>query len=243
MVLFIPLIRVQDAWRFILSQFIIKKTDKNEMKALYRLGAACFFLILPAAALFFSCAGSPPERGQPETIPEEIAPLPPEYIMGKGLVPAETLARFLTQGNPGADKVFTAALAAYYVEEAAAEGVNHDAAFAQMCLETGYLRYGGLVKPDMNNFCGLGSTGPGHPGEVFPDPRTGVRAHIQHLKAYASEEPLNRELTDPRFRWVRRGSSPAIQGLAGTWAADKSYGDKIAAILERLYRFAFVGRS
>jgi hypothetical protein len=125
------------------------------------------------------------------------------------------------------------------VEEAAAEGVNHDAAFAQMCLETGFLRYGGLVKADMNNFCGLGSTGPGHPGEVFPDPRTGVRAQIQHLKAYAAASPLNRELVDPRYRWVKYGSAPMIQGLAGTWAADRAYGDKITAILERLYRFAF----
>jgi hypothetical protein len=159
--------------------------------------------------------------------------------MGEGRVPAETLARFLIQNNPESDAAFAAGLADYYVEEAAAEGVNHDAAFAQMCLETGFLRYGGLVTPDMNNFCGLGSTGPGHPGEVFPDPRTGVRAHIQHLKAYASGAPLNRELVDPRYRWVRYGSVPMIQGLAGTWAADRTYGGKISAILERLYRFAF----
>jgi hypothetical protein len=91
----------------------------------------------------------------------------------------------------------------------------------------------------MNNFCGLGSIGPGQPGEAFPDPRTGVRAHIQHLKAYASEEPLNGVLVDPRYRWVRRGSSPTIQGLSGTWAADRAYSEKIYAILERLYSFSF----
>jgi hypothetical protein len=159
--------------------------------------------------------------------------------MGEGLVSPETLAHFLAWNNPEAAAGFTAGLADYYVEEAAAEGVNHDVAFAQMCLETGFLRYGGLVTPEMNNFCGLGSTGPGHPGEVFPDPQTGVRAHIQHLKAYAADAPLNRELVDPRYRWVRYGSSPMIRGLAGTWAADKAYGDKIKSILERLYRFAF----
>jgi hypothetical protein len=187
------------------------------------------------AAFFFSCAGAPPER-----IPEK-PPIPPapEYIMGEGRVSAETLARFLTRHNPEADTKFAAGLADYYVEEAAAEGINHDVAFAQMCLETGFLRYGGLVSAEMNNFCGLGSTGPGHPGEVFPDPRTGVRAHIQHLKGYASGAPLNRELADPRYRWVRYGSSPMIRGLAGTWAADRAYGDKITSVLERLYRFAF----
>jgi hypothetical protein len=122
-----------------------------------------------------------------------------------------------------------------YVEEAAAEGVNHDMAFAQMCLETGFLRFGGLVSAGMNNFCGLGAIGPGQEGEVFPDPRTGVRAHIQHLKGYATDLPLNGELVDPRYRWVRKGSSPRIRGLAGTWAADKSYGEKINRILERMY--------
>ncbi|MDR1576151.1 MAG: cell wall hydrolase, partial [Treponema sp.] len=106
-------------------------------------------------------------------------------------------------------------------------------------LETGFLSYGGLVTPEMNNFCGLGSIGPGQSGETFPDTRTGVRAHIQHLKAYATEEPLNGVLVDPRYRWVRYGSSPTIAGLSGTWAADKFYSGKIGDILRRLYDFSF----
>ena len=108
-----------------------------------------------------------------------------------------------------------------------------------MCLETGFLRFGGLVSPGMNNFCGLGAIGPGQNGEQFPDPRTGVRAHIQHLKAYATVEPLNGALVDPRYKWVKYGSSPTIAGLSGTWAADKSYSVKISSILRRLYDFSF----
>jgi hypothetical protein len=159
--------------------------------------------------------------------------------MGEGLVSPHTLAAFLVSVNPKAEKTFAEDLAVFYVEEGAAEGVNHDAAFAQMCLETGYLRFGGLVKPEMNNFCGLGSIGPGQPGERFPNPRIGVRAHIQHLKAYAAAEPLNQELVDPRYKWVRYGASPEIKGLAGTWAADPRYAEKINSILKRLYEFAF----
>ena len=159
--------------------------------------------------------------------------------MGEGKISSEQLARFLEGNNPGADKFFTGSLAAYYVEEAAVEGVNHDVAFAQMCLETGFLRYGGLVNPGMNNFCGLGSTGPENPGEIFSEPRIGVRAHIQHLKAYATVSPLNQTLVDPRYRWVRYGSSPEIGGLAGTWAMDRAYGDKIRTILARLYQSVF----
>ena len=185
-----------------------------------------------SAAVFFSCAAAP-ERLPP------ARPEPPEYIMGAGRVSGEQLALFLERNNPGAGGDFARALAGYYIEEAAAEGVNHDAAFAQMCLETGFLRYGGLVTPDMNNFCGLGALGPGQNGEVFPNPRTGVRAHIQHLKAYATAEPLRGALVDPRYKWVKYGSSPAIQGLSGSWAADTAYGDKISAILRRLYDFSF----
>jgi hypothetical protein len=148
------------------------------------------------------------------------------------------MALFLEQNNPLADKDFVRTLAGLYVEEAAFEGVNHDTAFAQMCLETGFLRYGELVTPEMNNFCGLGAIGPEQRGEVFPDPRTGVRAHIQHLKAYATEEPLKGVLVDPRYRWVRYGSSPTIHGLSGTWASDKAYSGKIGSILRRLYDFS-----
>jgi hypothetical protein len=101
----------------------------------------------------------------------------------------------------------------------------------------------------MNNFCGLGATGligpDGLPerGLVFPDPRTGVRAHIQHLKGYASAEPLKQKLVNPRYeilvRIGRIGTSPTIQGLTGTWAVDPLYSEKIAAILQRMYDFNF----
>ena len=207
---------------------------------------------------FFSCAGIPetpetmpaPEEAKIEAFPETAKPekpeaekpeIPqvPEKIMGEGLTAAEKLTLFLLEANPAADREFTENLARFYVEEAAIEGINHDTAFAQMCLETGFLKFGGLVMPDMNNFCGLGATGPGNPGASFPDPRTGVRAHIQHLKAYASGEPLKQDLVDPRYHLVRPGSSPMISGLAGTWAADKQYAVKIDGILKRLYNFSF----
>ena len=161
----------------------------------------------------------------------------PQHIMGRGDIGAELLASFLLDENNNADRAFTEALAALYIAEAEAEGVNHVVAFAQMCLETGFLRYGGLVIPEMNNFCGLGAIGPGITGEWFPTAELGVRAHVQHLQAYATSEPLRGELMDPRYRFVRRGSSPSIQGLAGSWAADPLYAEKIEGILQRLYFF------
>jgi hypothetical protein len=172
-------------------------------------------------------------------VPPEQPPIPPSiyYLRGSGKISPRGLAAFFMETNPGADAHFVAALVQYYREEAAAEGINHDIAFAQMCLETGFLRYGGLVTPEMNNFCGLGAIGPEQPGAIFPSPRIGVRAHSQHLKAYATDEPLRRELVDPRYRYVRYGSAPTIEGLAGTWAVDREYAVKIRGILERMYEF------
>jgi len=216
-------------------------------------------LLLP---LLFSCVGTPRPQlpplaaGQPAEIPQTAAVSPPPlqwqerpqvpekpepsiYIMGNGRSDDEKLALFLEYHNPLAETDFARTLAGLYISEAAFEGVNHDVAFAQMCLETGFLSYGGLVQSEWNNFCGLGAIGPEQPGLIFPDPQTGVRAHIQHLKAYATEEPLNGELVDPRYRFVRKGSSPTIEGLAGTWAVDRQYSVKINAILQRLYDFSF----
>jgi len=163
----------------------------------------------------------------------------PVNIMGEGRVCADKMASFLLQNNSNINSAYAIMLARVYIEESSFEGVNHDIAFVQMCLETGFLRFGGDVKPEQNNFCGLGAIGNGEPGLSFPDARIGVRAQIQHLQAYAADTPLKLELVNPRYRFVRRGSSPTIDGLAGTWAADRQYAVKIKNILQRLYEYAF----
>jgi hypothetical protein len=167
---------------------------------------------------------------------DEPGASPPDLIMGVGLVSRDELVAFFMENNPGADESRVGRLAGLYIEECAVEGVNSDVAFAQMCLETGFLRFGGLVTEDMNNFCGLGAIGPEQPGVFFPDERTGVRAHVQHLKAYGSPEPLVGEPVDPRYGYVSpKGRSPGILGLSGTWASDRQYGTKLMDLLERLY--------
>jgi len=177
-----------------------------------------------------------PAESFPKVTIEDL-PRTPVFIMGKGKIGLDVLVSFLLSENNNADRETVETLAGFYITEAETEGINHDIAFAQMCLETGFLRFGGLVISEMNNFCGLGSIGPGQPGEWFPSIELGVRAHIQHLKAYASDQPLRGELADPRYHLVRKGSSPAIQGLSGSWAADKLYAEKIEVILGRLYQF------
>ncbi len=160
---------------------------------------------------------------------------PSELIMDTGLISANYLAGFLSSNNSMVDHNYAVKLARLYIEEANSEGVNPDIAFTQMCLETGFLRFDGTVKPSQYNFCGLGVTGRGVQGLTFKDERKGVRAHIQHLKAYASVNKLNNNLVDSRFRFVKRGSVKDITGLTGRWASDKQYDKKIRNLLHRLY--------
>jgi hypothetical protein len=107
-----------------------------------------------------------------------------------------------------------------------------------MCLETGFLQFGGDVKPEQNNFGGIGAIGNGVMGDSFSDQRIGVRAQIQHLKAYATTTPLVQTLVDPRFGLVKRGSAPLLGQLTGQWAEDINYDKKIMTILRRLYELS-----
>ena len=160
------------------------------------------------------------------------------YIADAGVKRPKELTKFFMANNPKANKKEVSRLAQYYVAEGAYEGINSDIAFVQMCLETGFLTYGGLVTEDMNNFCGLGAIDKNNTGERFPSPQLGVRAHIQHLHAYGTTEPLKGTLIDMRYKYVQpKGKSPTIAGLSGTWAADRAYGDKLQRLLNKLEKY------
>jgi len=157
-------------------------------------------------------------------------------IMDQGGLTPATMRKVLKQHNPRLGDARIREIVQICLEECRAEGVNHDIAFAQMCLETGYLRFGGQVRAGQNNFCGLGATDGGSAGARFRSVRDGVRAQVQHLKAYASQEPLTNPCVDPRFRHVKRGSARTIYDLAGQWASDRRYGEKLKDRLLLFYR-------
>ncbi|MDR1417302.1 MAG: glucosaminidase domain-containing protein [Prevotellaceae bacterium] len=166
----------------------------------------------------------------------------PQHIMGNGKLTARQMVTFIAVTAIEGDTGRAARLAPLYITEAHAEGVNHDVAFAQMILETGFLQFKGLVGPQMNNFCGLGAVSSTQTGHIFPDEVTGIRAHIQHLKAYASREPLAGDLIDPRYHFVSpKGKAPTIDELTGTWARDPQYASKIKSLLRRMYYSANAG--
>ncbi len=157
-----------------------------------------------------------------------------DKIMGHGNTSEVQLMVFLKNQNPDGLTLFPD-LPRLYREEGMVEGINYDIAFCQMCLETNYLRFGGTLKATQNNFGALGDVGGGAEGAVFPNARIGVRAQVQHLKAYASTEPVVQEIVDPRFRFVTRGIAPLLSQLGGRWEADLQYGDRILAIVRQLY--------
>lgn len=153
-------------------------------------------------------------------------------LVGKAQIPAEKLAAFLLSKNsaPKLNGVDAGQLAQLYISEGEAEGIRGDLAFCQSCLETGYWQFNGDVQPSQNNFSGIGATGGGVKGASFPDAKTGIRAQIQHLKAYASKDALKNPCVDPRYNLVTKGCAPTVEGLSGRWAADTGYAGKILSI-------------
>lgn len=129
-----------------------------------------------------------------------------------------------------------------FYEEATAEGVRAEVAFTQCMKETGFLKYGGDVLPNQYNFAGIGATGAVH-GANFSNVRIGIRAQIQHLKAYGSISPLTNPCVDPRFNLVKRGSAQYVEWLGIKenpngygWATSKSYGHDIVNMVNVLLK-------
>ncbi|MFA6855638.1 MAG: glucosaminidase domain-containing protein [Treponema sp.] len=189
------------------------------MKPVYRILPWVFLVVI-----FFSCRTVPVQQ-------MEIS----RSLTGRAVLGEKQLVTFFMMNNPHADKAVVTRLARYYISEAFDEGINSDVAFAQMCLETGFLRFGGLVTPEMHNYCGLGSIDAEHPGESFKTEQEGVRAHIQHLNAYGDTDNLVNPLVDKRAKWVKpRGKAPTVFELSGTWASDPDYGKKLDSILSKM---------
>lgn len=162
-------------------------------------------------------------------------------VMGKSQATAAQMAAYIRSVNPNvAQSVLD--MIPYYLSEGEAEGVRGDIAFAQSCLETGNFTFrGSAVTLSQNNFCGMGVTQNGMKGNSFATPQLGIRAQIQHLKAYASTEPLKQDCIDTRFRYVQRGCAPYVEWLGiqenpnrKGWAAGANYGAKILRILAQI---------
>lgn len=162
-------------------------------------------------------------------------------IMGASVATAEQMVSYIKSVNPSvAQSVID--MIPLYLSEGKTEGVRGDIAFAQSCLETGNFGFAGsAVTLDQNNFCGMGVTSNGLKGNSFDTPQLGIRAQIQHLKAYGSTDGLKNECIDPRFKYVTRGSAEYVEWLGQKenpkglgWAAGAQYGPKIMSIFKSI---------
>lgn len=186
-------------------------------------------------------------------------------ICGKSVATAEQMADYLLSVNP-TPKISVAVkdFCQLFLDVAAKEGVRGDALLAQSCKETGNFTFKGTVKPEQNNFAGLGTTDSNTPGASFPDAAIGILAQAQHAKAYATNEPLYCPCVDPRYSLlVKYGKASTAQNweeLGGKWAvpgydtkkykslkeadaAQDSYGYQIIKILDKILQMPKEGEA
>lgn len=193
-----------------------------------------------------------PQPKVENALPAAPAPLAPvvartvsandDQILGTALASPEQCVRYLLSMNPNPSiSVSPEKLVSYYYEEGAREGVRPDVAFVQALKETGFFRYGGTVTPDQNNYCGLGTTSAVVKGAYFSSSQLGVRAHIQHLLAYATTRQPLADIVDPRYTLVRDVYGTRTlnrwEDLNGRWAVPgNSYGQSILSMYRAMLR-------
>ena len=161
-------------------------------------------------------------------------------IAGKAVATAAQMVAYIKAKRPGVEQSVIDMIP-LYLREGQTEGIAGDIAFAQSCIETGNFAFPAetcAVTLGQNNFSMMGVTATFAKGESFATPQVGIRAQIQHLKAYANSEPLGGECVDPRFHLVARGSAPYVEWLGQPdnpqgkgWATAKGYGARILAVL------------
>jgi tetratricopeptide (TPR) repeat protein len=166
---------------------------------------------------------------------------PSERILSGGGMSGEDMVGFLLKNNKALEKrrEWVNNLIDTYITEAGREGVNYEIAFAQLCYHTNYLKFEKtLAGAKTNNFCGINSLTSPKKAHAFESEQIGVKAHIQHLKGYATKEPLKGACVDPRYQMIGKaagfGSAETLDGLSGKWAG-ADYAQKIRKILDAMY--------
>ena len=204
-------------------------------------------MVVTLAALA-GCGKQAPVGPTPPTPPPVTAQV---AIMGPPRLTAAQLVAWFNGRTPQPPGVYAATvpvevLAQIFIEEGAVESVTGDVAFVQSIVETGWFRFTGSVPAWSNNFAGIGATDTNPAPAVFPDARTGVRAQIQHLRAYADPTafactvpPLHSACVDPRFDLVTpKGKAPTWNQMGnGNWATAPTYASSILTLYAEALAF------
>jgi Putative peptidoglycan binding domain/Mannosyl-glycoprotein endo-beta-N-acetylglucosaminidase/N-acetylmuramoyl-L-alanine amidase len=133
-------------------------------------------------------------------------------------------------------------IARLYDETSQSVGLDPLLVVAQMVLETGNL-CSFWSQPPRRNPAGIGVTGVPGEGISFANWRAAVTAHVGRLLAYALAKGAGngaqrqlikkaldvRPLPDDRF-----GVAPTLKGLAGSWAMDPKYANKLVGVAKEI---------
>jgi hypothetical protein len=163
-------------------------------------------------------------------------------ILGQSQISAEKMVAFVKSINPTAQDIDEIAI--QFIEIGKRYNLKGDIAFCQSIIETGWFKFDGgtAVTPGQHNYCGMGVTSKGIKGNEFPSVIQGVMAQIQHLFAYACNNPLpiGEVIIDQRYQYVTRGISPHWEDLNNHWAMNDTYGQQILAMYDKLVAFEYV---
>lgn len=180
------------------------------------------------------------QRARKPAAKVNMAGLPKDYkkigIFGKAKATQEQAAALIYLNNTDPQlNCSVDELVGLYWTEAGREGVREDIALAQAIIETGFFSFTGDVKPEQNNYCGLGTTGGGVEGEYFDEPEIGVRAHIQHLLAYTTKKHPSTDIVDPRYELAH--AIRMERGIVDKWSALTAPGLWAASTAKKLCVF------
>lgn len=156
-------------------------------------------------------------------------------ILGTPRFHGEEMDKYAHYLNPDSPQ-----LGQYYEDFGRHYGVRGDIAFAQALYETRHFRFTNITNPEQHNYCRLGVNAENPTGDSFKNPQSGVLAHIQHLYALASKEPLPEgfPLADRHFLSFDRGHYQTWMDL--NWRGpdrEEEYGQLILNEFEQMSEF------
>lgn len=187
---------------------------------------------------------APPKKAKKVEQPPAVGPVSTqtELLRPPG-APQKLLAdRILMRDHGGYSAAEVREIVKKYAATAKEAGLDPLLVVSQMVLETGNLS-SFWSQPPRRNPAGIGVTGEPGKGVSFSSWDKAVRAHVGRLLAYAipdgKETPAQRKLIKEALAVralpsERRGCAPTLNGLAGTWATDKKYAQKIARVANEM---------
>ena len=164
-------------------------------------------------------------------------------LLASARAPLRTLERYMLSRQHGSysdDDV--RAILRTYAATCKQAGLDPLLVVSQMVLETGNLM-SFWSQPPRRNPAGIGVTGAPGAGVSFSNWEKAARAHVGRLLAYALPKD---EGTEAQQRLIaealkarslpddRRGRAPKLKGLAGSWATDPKYAQKIARVASEI---------